>query len=66
MWSGFCLTTSILMVGGGGDPNSGDGSGEELPMYESKPVSKILTNKLGGLSQRADYTDRATAACRRS
>jgi hypothetical protein len=30
------------------------------------PVVKQQTNKLHGLSPRANYTDRATAACRRN
>jgi hypothetical protein len=34
---------------------------------DSDPISIIIyKNKLHGLSPRANYTDRATAACRRS
>jgi hypothetical protein len=34
--------------------------------YEGTVVPKTKQNKLHGLSPRANYTDRATAACRRS
>jgi hypothetical protein len=37
-----------------------------LGPYWGSQLQAIKTNKLHGLSQRANYTDRATAACRRS
>jgi hypothetical protein len=36
------------------------------PVFEraATPITILITNKLYGLSPRANYTDRATAACR--
>jgi hypothetical protein len=35
-------------------------------VFESRNADKLKKTKLHGLSPRANYTDRATAACRRS
>jgi hypothetical protein len=45
--------------------DDGTGSGLGFPCY-GKKISKPKKTKLHGLSPRANYTDRATAACRRS